>query len=180
MALASLQQLLRPAQASAPSCPMYVCIQPQNGHATNKTASPASSKVNEWLRLPFSKQHSLGCGCKMELSGLQETVRGAFKECTVLTVAHRLHTIMDSDQVLVLDAGRVQEMAAPRRLLQVLRSPLHISYIWIADPDSLQAAHVCMITKQSQSSTHALAYALQCWLMGFYRCSLQPSSPSPG
>ena len=43
----------------------------------------------------------------------------AFKECTVLTIAHRLHTIMDSDRVLVMDAGRVKEYAAPGRLLQV-------------------------------------------------------------
>lgn len=37
---------------------------------------------------------------------IQSTIRSKFARCTVLTVAHRLNTIMDSDRVLVMDAGR--------------------------------------------------------------------------
>lgn len=40
---------------------------------------------------------------------LQKTIRQEFKDCTILTIAHRLNTIMDSDRVIVLDAGRVVE-----------------------------------------------------------------------
>lgn len=49
---------------------------------------------------------------------IQETIRRRFAECTVLTVAHRLHTIMDSDKVLVMDQGRVNQFDHPHLLLQ--------------------------------------------------------------
>ena len=49
---------------------------------------------------------------------IQETIRNEFKDCTVLTIAHRLHTIMDYDKVLVLDAGRIAQFDAPHILAQ--------------------------------------------------------------
>ncbi|XP_075719658.1 ATP-binding cassette sub-family C member 10 [Rhinoderma darwinii] len=44
---------------------------------------------------------------------LQLTIRQKFRERTVLTIAHRLHTIMDSDRVLVMHAGTVAELDSP-------------------------------------------------------------------
>jgi len=49
---------------------------------------------------------------------LQQTIRREFADRTVLTIAHRLGTIIDSDKVLVLDAGRVLEYGRPHDLLQ--------------------------------------------------------------
>ncbi|KAI6216885.1 ATP-binding cassette sub-family C member 3 [Aphelenchoides fujianensis] len=48
---------------------------------------------------------------------IQETIRTNFSTSTILTIAHRLHTIMDYDKVLVMDAGRVREFDAPAALL---------------------------------------------------------------
>jgi ATP-binding cassette subfamily C (CFTR/MRP) protein 1 len=48
---------------------------------------------------------------------IQRTVRTQFRDCTVITIAHRLDTVIDSDRVLVMDHGRVAEFASPRELL---------------------------------------------------------------
>ncbi|CAH1183645.1 unnamed protein product [Phaedon cochleariae] len=49
---------------------------------------------------------------------IQNTIRTKFAHCTVLTIAHRLHTVMDSDRVIVMDAGMVVEFDHPYLLLQ--------------------------------------------------------------
>ena len=49
---------------------------------------------------------------------IREVIRQKFKNSTVLTIAHRLNTIMDYDKVLVLDGGRVVEFDQPEMLIR--------------------------------------------------------------
>ncbi|KAG6512911.1 hypothetical protein ZIOFF_031050 [Zingiber officinale] len=49
---------------------------------------------------------------------IQKTLREETGDCTVITVAHRIPTVIDSDLVLVLDEGKVFEFSSPRDLLK--------------------------------------------------------------
>lgn len=49
---------------------------------------------------------------------IQQTIRSAFRSSTVLTIAHRLETIMDSDRVAVMSAGQLIEFDPPSKLLE--------------------------------------------------------------
>jgi ABC-type multidrug transport system fused ATPase/permease subunit len=48
---------------------------------------------------------------------IQHTIRTEFVDATVLTIAHRLNTVMDSDKILVLDQSNVKEFDKPAMLL---------------------------------------------------------------
>jgi ABC-type multidrug transport system fused ATPase/permease subunit len=48
---------------------------------------------------------------------IQDTIRSSFTNCTILTIAHRLATVVDNDRIVVLEQGEVAEADAPRVLL---------------------------------------------------------------
>lgn len=43
---------------------------------------------------------------------IQETIRSSFHHCTTLTIAHRLHTVLASDRIMVLNQGQVRPIGA--------------------------------------------------------------------
>mmetsp|Transcript_19102 Transcript_19102/g.18734 ORF Transcript_19102/g.18734 Transcript_19102/m.18734 type:complete len:705 (+) Transcript_19102:2007-4121(+) len=49
---------------------------------------------------------------------IQKLIHEEFEDSTVLTIAHRLNTIINSDRVLVLSRGEVQEFDDPQKLLE--------------------------------------------------------------
>ncbi len=48
---------------------------------------------------------------------IQSVIRSSFAESTVITIAHRIDTVLDSDRILVMDAGCVVEFDSPETLL---------------------------------------------------------------
>ncbi|XP_016663046.1 probable multidrug resistance-associated protein lethal(2)03659 isoform X1 [Acyrthosiphon pisum] len=67
---------------------------------------------------------------------IQNTIRNKFRMCTVLTIAHRLNTVMDSDKILVMDGGTVAEFDHPFRLL---KNPNGIFYKMVKQTDHTTA-----------------------------------------
>jgi len=70
---------------------------------------------------------------------IQQTIRKEFANATVLTIAHRIHTIMDYDRVIVLDDGDVAEFDSPSTLVKkegsIFRSMTLTSGTTIVDID---------------------------------------------
>ncbi|KAG1709760.1 Multiple drug resistance-associated protein-like transporter 1 [Nymphon striatum] len=49
---------------------------------------------------------------------IQKTIRTMFKDFTVITIAHRINTIIDADVIMVIDNGNIVEMDSPTNLVQ--------------------------------------------------------------
>ncbi|NXR35906.1 MRP4 protein, partial [Zosterops hypoxanthus] len=76
---------------------------------------------------------------------IQKTIRETFAHCTVLTIAHRLNTIIDSDRIMVLDAGRLKEYGEPYILLQEQDS---LFYKMVQQVGKTEAASLMETAKQ--------------------------------
>ncbi|XP_077498236.1 ATP-binding cassette sub-family C member 2-like isoform X2 [Amblyomma americanum] len=56
---------------------------------------------------------------------IQATLRDAFAQCTLFTIAHRINTVLDYDRILVLEDGRVRELDSPTQLLSDPSTSFH-------------------------------------------------------
>eukprot|EP00898_Chlorokybus_atmophyticus_P007059 jgi/Chlat1/7354/Chrsp59S06974 len=81
-------------------------------------------------------------------AAIQRCVREKFKDSTVLTIAHRLNTVMDADKILVLSFGKVVEYDSPARLLADENSMLSKM---AADTGAMNAAHLRRIAEHTAS-----------------------------
>ena len=68
---------------------------------------------------------------------IQEMLRTRFVDTTLVTVAHRLNTIMDYDLILVMDSGRAAEFGSPAELLE--RKGLFTELVNATGPESAKA-----------------------------------------
>ncbi|KAF3938774.1 hypothetical protein ABW19_dt0201520 [Dactylella cylindrospora] len=130
--------------SAAPTAPTSGTSTPNPSGATTPSASgntnvfaSLDSKVSEGGLNLSQGQRQLLCLARVILTGasilvmdeatssidhetdakIQEAIRET--NYTVITIAHRLNTIMDYDRVLVLEAGKVVEYGAPKELLDV-------------------------------------------------------------
>eukprot|EP01017_Pseudomicrothorax_dubius_P051456 TRINITY_DN9905_c0_g1_i3.p1 TRINITY_DN9905_c0_g1~~TRINITY_DN9905_c0_g1_i3.p1 ORF type:complete len:177 (+),score=43.68 TRINITY_DN9905_c0_g1_i3:38-532(+) len=50
-------------------------------------------------------------------SVIEKAMKEQFSNCTVITIAHRLNTVISSDRIMVLDKGHIAEFKSPKELL---------------------------------------------------------------
>ncbi|CAG9767622.1 unnamed protein product [Ceutorhynchus assimilis] len=89
---------------------------------------------------------------------IQTTIRTKFAHCTVLTIAHRLHTVMDSDKIIVMDAGEAVEYDHPYILLQ---NPKGYFSELVRKTGSGTATHLRRIAKQNYEEKQKVSQILE-------------------
>ncbi|XP_046447926.1 ATP-binding cassette sub-family C member 4-like [Daphnia pulex] len=82
---------------------------------------------------------------------IQLTIRERFRDCTVMTIAHRLNTIMDSDRIMLLDAGYLKEFGEPAVLLE---NPKSMFYSLVEQTGPIVASQLTELAKQAAESRH--------------------------
>ncbi|KAI8072302.1 P-loop containing nucleoside triphosphate hydrolase protein [Gongronella butleri] len=71
---------------------------------------------------------------------IQKTIATEFSQCTILTIAHRLHTVIDYDRILVLDQGTIAEYENPFTLINDPQSVFYKMCRKSGEFDTLYAA----------------------------------------
>eukprot|EP00762_Andalucia_godoyi_P004436 ANDGO_08139.mRNA.1 ABC transporter C family member 3 len=82
---------------------------------------------------------------------IQKTIRAEFSNCTILTIAHRLNTIVDYDRVIVMDGGRIVETGMPGILLNM--NPPGVFASMVSQTGDSSAAHLRAIAMESMANS---------------------------
>uniref|UniRef100_A0A3P8RDG4 Multidrug resistance-associated protein 4 n=1 Tax=Astatotilapia calliptera TaxID=8154 RepID=A0A3P8RDG4_ASTCA len=90
---------------------------------------------------------------------IQKTIRDKFKECTVITIAHRLNTIIDSDRIFVLESGTIQEFDHPFTLLQNKEGAL---YRMVQQMGQAESASLLESARQVAAYANQIKLNLKC------------------
>ncbi|OQS03052.1 ATP-binding Cassette (ABC) Superfamily [Thraustotheca clavata] len=99
---------------------------------------------------------------------IQETIKECFGDVTLMIIAHRLDTIIDSDMILVMDAGCVKEFAPPKELLANETSMSDDDeYVEISTP--VAATEIELEEKHPMDTSNWLAIVLISWMDGLIR-----------
>merc|ERR1712146_80972 len=85
---------------------------------------------------------------------LQTCIREVFADATVLTIAHRLHTIMDSTKVMLFDKGKLKEMDEPAALLDDSDS----LFSALVNDTGSAAEHLRTLARNAKASRPAPSY----------------------
>ncbi|CAH1780700.1 unnamed protein product [Owenia fusiformis] len=81
---------------------------------------------------------------------IQQTIREKFVDCTVLTIAHRLNTVMDSERIMVLHDGCIKEFDEPQELLQNENS----LFSEMVKSSGAEAGHLKQLAKEAFYKRH--------------------------
>ena len=82
---------------------------------------------------------------------IQETIRNVFKDNTILTIAHRIDTILDYDKILIMDKGNVLEYDKPKSLLDNKQSKF---YQIIQESFGIDMEHIQKYNNKNDNNNH--------------------------
>ena len=77
----------------------------------------ATSQIDSLLDDQVRVNHGIRRICLMFSWQIQQAIREEFSDAIVITIAHRLKTIVDYDRILVLGDGEIVEFGTPKELL---------------------------------------------------------------
>ncbi|GJJ75467.1 hypothetical protein EMPS_07825 [Entomortierella parvispora] len=98
--------------------------------------SLARAMLNQHIRILCLDEATAAIDIETD-NAIQVALRKSFKNCTVLTIAHRINTIMDSDRIIVLDHGRIAEFGTPEVLLN---NPESIFYSLVKKSENVKSS----------------------------------------